>query len=578
MASISVVVVACSGCGGAPRGSDTPLLSCARCKKAWYHDAACQRLHYPAHKSECRRNTAASNPKRMLSQPEEDAVLDGMQVVVDDSGDGTMGKIAIATRDFSPLTLVLLEKPALVYDEENGYHSLFDGFLNADSETRQGILEMHDGPPLSAMDAMQRDMNVESEFRRYQLQQPRSAQQLSGDICKKLLRIAANNAHAFHAKPTGDMIAKNVSSGVAGNAKSALYVLASKAEHSCAPNLRFCTDQGRIRYTAEIPIAKGDHLSISYGSSFLQTPRKERREFLLENKAFLCNCSRCLGLDECSPLRCDTCQDGVMFQSGSSKEMKKWCCVSTCGWDASNHAGIPSQIRSQEQLAEHIDFLRESLAYGMDENTLSKVISQQGNVAEACHPLHWLHIAAWDLVSIVASSFARSLMMQGVPPLAPNVAGLLRLSAACQIHQILWTERNAAIVYGKLELKDAVSSIGKNRVSRLPLFGSVPDTTTEKACQLLMDQLCDAPLDHDEQNRIIVPRNNVTDVSHTVFHAGQDLLLAGHTKLACRLYACYEATFLRSHWDLSEKNKQNIRALVQSGGENNCFDNHLLAV
>jgi hypothetical protein len=93
-----------------------------------------------------------------------------------------------------------------------------------------------------------------------------------------------------------------------------------------------------------------------------------------------------------------------------------------------------------------------------------------------------------------------------------------------------------------------------------------------------MDQLCDAPLDYDEQNRIIVPRNNVTDVSHTVFHAGQDLLLAGHTKLACRLYACYEATFLRSHWDLSEKNKQNIRALVQSGGENNYFDNHLLAV
>eukprot|EP00978_Attheya_sp_CCMP212_P025821 scaffold83883_cov62-Attheya_sp.AAC.2 len=104
------------------------------------------------------------------------------------------------------------------------------------------------------------------------------------------------------------------------------------------------------------------------------------------------------------------------------------------------------------------------------------------------------------------------------------------------------------------------------------------DTTLEKACQLLMDQLCDAPLDHDEPNRIIVPRNTLTDASHTVFHAGQDLLLAGHTKLACRLYACYKATFLCSHWDLSEKNKQNIRALVQSGGEKNYFDNHLLAV
>eukprot|EP00978_Attheya_sp_CCMP212_P044869 scaffold325466_cov75-Attheya_sp.AAC.1 len=105
--------------------------------------------------------------------------------------------------------------------------------------------------------------------------------------------------------------------------------------------------------------------------------------------------------------------------------------------------------------------------------------------------------------------------------------------------------------------------MGKNRVSRLPLFGSVPDTTTEKACQLLMDQPCDAPLDHDEPNRIIVPRNNMT-ACHTlctVSHAGQDILLAGDTKLACRLYACYEATFLRSRWDLSEKNKQNIRAL-----------------
>eukprot|EP00978_Attheya_sp_CCMP212_P034045 scaffold140721_cov55-Attheya_sp.AAC.1 len=41
----------------------------------------------------------------------------------------------------------------------------------------------------------------------------------------------------------------------------------------------------------------------------------------------------------------------------------------------------------------------------------------------------------------------------------------------------------------KLERKDAVSSIGKNRVSRLPLFGSVPDTTMEKTFQLLMDKL-----------------------------------------------------------------------------------------
>mmetsp|Transcript_4081 Transcript_4081/g.4759 ORF Transcript_4081/g.4759 Transcript_4081/m.4759 type:complete len:272 (-) Transcript_4081:51-866(-) len=255
---------------------------------------------------------------------------------------------------------------------------------------------------------------LESEFRRYSLEKPLQAKQIAeAGVKEKLMRIIDLNAHSFHEEP-GDATS-NVVDGTSCDAKGAIYILGSKAEHSCAPNLRFNTSgtNGMLRYVATVPISRGDRVSISYAKSVLQTPRLDRREFLLENKSFVCECVRCRGLDECNPLHCESCNDGLLFNAGGDD---KWCCTSkACGWNANANAvegdGISRQIESMTNLANDISFLRDSLQYGIDERTLPQALKYQELITEQCHPLHWLHIAAWDLGSIVASSVAQCLML-----------------------------------------------------------------------------------------------------------------------------------------------------------------------
>ena len=47
----------CDACGLPPEPSKK-LVRCGRCKSAWYHNAECQRMAYPAHKKRCRQATA----------------------------------------------------------------------------------------------------------------------------------------------------------------------------------------------------------------------------------------------------------------------------------------------------------------------------------------------------------------------------------------------------------------------------------------------------------------------------------------------------------------------------------------
>jgi len=188
MTSVSSPI--CNGCGEGPRGN-SKLLICSRCSKAWYHDAHCQRQHYPEHKSECRQ--IVMHPK--FHQSQSDKILlsftEGLQVI--DSG-GELGKVAIASCDFFPLDVVLLEPPAIVFDEENGYFGLFDAFLGASSEVKKGILQMENGGESVLADPVEyqgimRDMLVDSEMRRYTLQNPSAARNLTGDLPNNLVRI-----------------------------------------------------------------------------------------------------------------------------------------------------------------------------------------------------------------------------------------------------------------------------------------------------------------------------------------------------------------------------------------------------
>mmetsp|Transcript_28116 Transcript_28116/g.42886 ORF Transcript_28116/g.42886 Transcript_28116/m.42886 type:complete len:544 (+) Transcript_28116:102-1733(+) len=534
--------------------------------------------------------------KSQQTETESQHVLpytDGLRVI--DSG-GRLGKVAIASIDFSPLDVVLLEPPAIVFDDKNGYFSLFDEFLASSSEVKQSVLAMHHEDISSTetsttlsihedVEQRMRDMLVESELKRYAMQKPSEASNLNDDLCKNLVRIVGINAHSFTPPnaPQHEAIA-NASTSSGSNmldTAMALFVIGSKVEHSCAPNLRFCTDKGLLRYTAEVPISCEDRLSISYLKSTLHTPRDERQQFLQQNKKFDCRCTRCLGPDECSPLYCQKC-NGTLFNTYNvSKDEEEWCCSSTsCAWKISGTEGaldsIQTQLSTLDEIHEDIDFFRGTLQYGIEESTLPAVMDTQAKVVEHAHPLHWLHIAAWDLVSIVASSNARILMKEGFSPTSSEVTRLLRLSATCQIHQIFWTERNAAIVHGRLKLKDAVDIISTCPYGSHSLQVNFMEDVGEFSS--LIDLLCEEP-GRRVGSVSESTWNDCTEVSQTVFHAGQDILLAGYPKLTSKLYTRYQSMFLVSSapWVVGNKNKECFRALVESGGNTNNFSNHLLA-
>jgi len=142
-----------------------------------------------------------------------------------------------------------------VFDHEDLFFNIFDGLMEASPETLADVLEMHNTYLVSAatsipatnmaaeMKQMRRDMMLESKFRRYSLEKPQPllAKHIpETGVKENPMRITNLNAHSFHKEPTGDILV-NINSTSSDDAKGAIFVLGSKAEHSCAPNLPFNT-------------------------------------------------------------------------------------------------------------------------------------------------------------------------------------------------------------------------------------------------------------------------------------------------------------------------------------------------
>ncbi|KAG1661153.1 hypothetical protein FOA52_002528 [Chlamydomonas sp. UWO 241] len=104
-----------------------------------------------------------------------------------------------------------------------------------------------------------------------------------------------------------------------GLGAAALFALASKMEHSCAPNVRYSIATGAIVYTATAHITAGQRVCASYISG-LEQPRDTRRAQLLTSKAFSCCCTRCEGPDHVRPLPCPSCGNGVALRTPPEEE------------------------------------------------------------------------------------------------------------------------------------------------------------------------------------------------------------------------------------------------------------------
>jgi hypothetical protein len=365
------------------------------------------------------------------------------------------------------------------------------------------------------------------------------------------------NAHAFQAHHTVDIVASDTTS--VPRTYHALFTLGSRVEHSCSPNLTFITKGGKLEYLAETSIKPNDRLSISYLGSVYERPRRHRRSFLKENKVFTCKCVRCMGWDECAPVLC-SCEGGVMFFHGARNQ---WECQSCDKKVTAEAEHVRKQLHGEAELHQRVrkyQYIFETQPYPeMLEEILEIVKSPRWR--EIIHPLHWLNVEVYKLLSSVAASAARMYVKdQGMEPTSDEASSLLRLSAMSMLRRIIWLERCVAIDRGLISLKDASGAC--------ETFGSFHNENIGvEAVKAIVDELCNPK--HD-----LFKDHGTLGVS-PAFHAGQDLILAEHRDLAFQVYKRYEVSFRR--WKgISDESRNKIKLFVESNGEDNQFGNFLL--
>lgn len=118
------------------------------------------------------------------------------------------------------------------------------------------------------------------------------------DIAKAFLlrsyRILTNNSFGIEwvvpAKP-GDLNKDSINTTLAGDG---LCQFGSLLNHSCIPNIDRVFVENKFVFFVRRPIAKGQQLFTCYGTLFVDAPREQRQETLLDEYGFLCSCEACI--------------------------------------------------------------------------------------------------------------------------------------------------------------------------------------------------------------------------------------------------------------------------------------------
>ncbi|CAB9508974.1 Inherit from KOG: Set and mynd domain containing [Seminavis robusta] len=450
---------------------------------------------------------------------------------------------------------------------------MMDAYLNSDAASRKDMMDMY-CPPLPEeeteaeqktngdIDAvLQRKQEetlerldwLEFDWNQYACQEPSIKTSMPLETARRVMRIIDANAHNYAIQTTGGIV------DTPQNDQSALFALGSKVEHSCAPNLNYATEHGKLQYTAIRPIANGERISISYDTPKFSHPRKQRREFLQMSKEFTCRCRRCRGPDECSPYQfsCPTCSSSSIAFSNESGD--EYFCISCQFTLPSSNSGIREQKELENSLSQQLETEQSNMQAGVfDKKMISRMVALLNTMTQQLHPLHWLLPQGCDLMSSMATSVARLDMKGGQSPTSPMVRTLLYLSTLSWLNQACWWQRMGAVAYQDMELKDAV------RDSKTPAPLLLTENPTLHTVETMAEQVCEN-----------LSTNSFVNMAHPIYHAGQDWLLAGHAPQVARLYQAFMPIF--QQWNkLGDETRDNIAVLVQTEGATNEFPNHLL--
>ncbi len=196
-------------------------------------------------------DSAASVPIQSQKHP----VNDGVAVCVEDG----YGRVLIATRAFSVGEHVLTEWPFVCF---SGHDELIKKFIDMSDEDRRTMLDFkHYKDPEDALYETFRETCTSTWAAAVGMSGRISQTQTTGDKSMTaqdvfgVMMVAHINAHSFRgASHFCESVVTGYTDGDA--AKSALFPLASKVAHSCAPNCLFVGGESRI---PRVPCNQTDH-------------------------------------------------------------------------------------------------------------------------------------------------------------------------------------------------------------------------------------------------------------------------------------------------------------------------------
>ncbi|KAG1663222.1 hypothetical protein FOA52_011315 [Chlamydomonas sp. UWO 241] len=429
-----------------------------------------------------------------------------------------LGRVVVATREFEAREVVLAEPAALVWLKEGGPTSLLRAFSRAEGDTQVAVLEMfHPALGSEAASAVLKRSHQLLLRALHEVQVPL-------EIAQKLELIANFNAHAFLGRtdtPSSSEVMLAPGGAEAKPKHLALYVIGSKVEHSCLPNMSYSSKTGQLVYTAVRLIAAGDRISFAYMPTSEQDTQ-ERRELLLTDGV-------ALRTSPAEGIRSSATGDSPALLMAQLKmgAGATWTCLS-CNAHATD-AEMGAAIKKEALLL--ADVKQRKAISSVQPGMVRAAQQQQLRYHSALPPMHHLHARCSELVSFLTASEAN--MVKGCPP--SMVATMVRSGTMLPVKQlqweaavsavelILWRERSKAMLLGRMQPQAtwepgaAASKRGLSPQARLAhIVGTVWSGSDEAAAL----QPC-------------------WDSAKEIFFAGMDLVEAGAASDAAPIFRCY---------------------------------------
>lgn len=184
----------------------------------------------------------------------------------------TLGHSLFATKDFGVGDIVIEEEASLVL---------------CNSDYAKGFLEH-----LSSCDSSDAPLDYFCSLSADEIEEIPSIADSIEEIRARINPEAAETALLTHFVSVFKLNGHAINEG---GRDAGIFRIASKANHSCSPNvITMCTARNRLRMLAIKPIRAGEPIETCYLSGpSLAWPSHLRRQKLMHDRGFLCQCSRC---------------------------------------------------------------------------------------------------------------------------------------------------------------------------------------------------------------------------------------------------------------------------------------------